>query len=68
MKFTERLKELRLEKGLSQEQLSNELNNRITCAAISLWEKGLRTPSLVSCIILADYFGVSLDYLAGRED
>ena len=67
-KFSKRLKDLREEKGLSQSQLANELNGKITHEALHYWEKGLRIPSLTSCIILADYFGVTLDYLAGREN
>ena len=67
-RFCERLKELRTLKNLSQTQLANELNNQITYAAISLWELNKRIPNLEACIILADFFGVSLDYLAGRED
>lgn len=36
--FSERLKELRLDKNLSQYQLAKELNCGITHSAISLWE------------------------------
>ena len=67
-KFGIRLKELREYKGLSQDQLAKELDNAITSSAISLWELNKRTPNLDACIILAEYFGVSLDYLAGLED
>ena len=66
--FAERLKELRIEAGLTQEQLSKELNREITPSAIGLWELKKRTPNLDAVIILAEYFGVSLDYIAGRED
>ena len=66
--FAERLKELRAEAGLTQEQLSKALNGEITPSAIGLWELKKRTPNLDAVIILAEYFGVSLDYLAGRED
>lgn len=67
-KFSKRLKELRIEKGLSQMGLCKALDNKITYAAISYWEQEKRSPSLDCCIILADFFGVTLDYLAGRED
>ena len=67
-KFAERLKELRLEKELSQAELLKKLNNKITPSAIGLWERGKRIPNLDAVIILADYFCVSLDYSAGRED
>ncbi len=68
MKFAERLKELREEKGLTQSQLANELDGQITRSAIGLWEKGKRTPSLEAAIVLAIYFNVTLDYLAGLEN
>ena len=67
-RFAERLKELRIEAGLSQEQLSKALNGAITPSAIGLWELQKRTPNLDAVIILAEYFGVTLDYIAGCED
>ena len=67
-RFAERLKELRTEAGLTQEQLSKALNGAITPSAIGLWELKKRTPNLDAVIILAEYFGVSLDYIAGCED
>lgn len=67
-KFAERLKELRLEKNLSQYQLARELNCEITHSAISLWELKQRSPNLEALIILATYFNVSLDYLVGMID
>lgn len=67
-KFSERIRELREEKGLSQKQLSKELNSQISDAAICFWENEKRQPNLDSLIILAKYFGVSIDYLAGLED
>ena len=68
LKFAERLKELRTDANLSQKQLSINLNGRIDQSAIARWEQGLRTPNLESAMMLAEYFGVSLDYLAGLED
>lgn len=68
LKFAERLKELRVDANLSQKQLSINLNGRIDQSAIARWEQGLRTPNLESAMLLAEYFGVSLDYLAGLED
>ena len=64
--FSERFKELRLEKGIGQEQLAKELG--VGKATISLWENGLREPKLYSLATIAKYFGVSIDYLAGLED
>ncbi len=31
------------------------------------WETGKQEPSIVTCIKLADYYGISLDELVGRE-
>lgn len=67
-KFAERLKELRIEAGLTQQQLSKALKGTITPSAIGLWELKKRTPNLDAVIILAEYFGVSLDYISGNED
>lgn len=65
-KLGERLKKLRIEKGLSQQNLSKELN--IPRATIASWESGNRVPELSSLEILADYYRVSADYLLGRID
>lgn len=61
-----RLKELRKEKGIKQEVLCKELG--ITQSALSAWEIGRTTPSATSVAQLADYFGVSVDYLLGRSE
>lgn len=65
-KFSERLKELRLENSLTQEQLAKETG--LSRSAIEYWELNKRVPSLDAAIVLADFFKVSIDYLAGRED
>lgn len=65
-KFSKRLRELRQEKGLSQTQLAKECG--LTNGAIAFWELGQREPKLGAVIALAQYFGVSLDYMAGLED
>ncbi len=64
-KFPERLKELREGKGLSQIQLAKKLNNEITNSAIAMWETNQRVPNLLAVILLAQFFDVSIDYLAG---
>ena len=65
-KFGERLKELRLENNLTQNQLAKNLG--LTHTAINLWESKKRVPSFDMVILIAQYFGVSLEYLAGLED
>jgi len=65
-KFGERLKELRTEKGLSLQQLADKVG--ITPAGLNYWEQNKRVPNLDAVIALADFFDVTLDYIAGRED
>lgn len=64
--FAERLKELRIEKKIGQIQLAKEIG--VSKGIISLWENGLREPTLSSIIALAKFFEVSLDYLAGISE
>ena len=66
--FAERLKDLRISKGLTQKDLEKELEGKITASAIGWWETEKRIPKFDSVIIIAQYFGVSLEYLAGLED
>lgn len=62
----QRLEELRKEKDLLQKDVASAVNHSITC--ISDWERGKREPSIDDLIRLADFFGVSIDYLVGREE
>ncbi len=64
--FKTRLKELRIEKGLSQNDLAKLL--RMSKMAISHWELGHSEPSIEQLITLAEYFAVSADYLIGKND
>ncbi len=64
--FCERLKELRQEKGIGQEELANRIG--VSRGVISLWENGLREPTMGNLAALARFFGVSLDYLVGLND
>ncbi len=66
--FAKKLKELREELGLSQHDLAKELGNQISYSAVCLWEQGKRVPKLDALILLANYFKVSIDYLAGLEE
>lgn len=65
-KFSERLKDLRIEKGLSQHQLAKATG--ISQNAIAFWENEKRAPNSNAVIILADFFQVSTDYLLGVID
>ena len=61
-----RIKELRMEKGLSQRELAAK--TKIKQANISRWEAGLVVPNINDVWLLADFFDVSIDYLVGRKD
>lgn len=65
MDFSTRLKDLRCNKGLTQRELAKALN--VTKSAISGYESGLRVPSLEGLHAIANYFGVSIDYLTGNS-
>lgn len=63
--FSERLKELRQKKGLTQQEIADLLHvNRVT---YTNWEKGNREPNFETIIKIADLLEVSLDWLFGRE-
>lgn len=64
--FADRLKLLRIENNLSQNQLAKTL--KIAQSRISEWEAGFSMPSAENLIILAKYFKCSVDYLLGLED
>lgn len=67
-----RFKELRMSRGLTQEEFRKQFNSKFnktyTAAAISQFENGKRTPEISSLIDFADFYGVSLDYLLGRDE
>lgn len=64
--FGQRLRQLRQSHHLTVEQLGIEF--KVSKQAVSRWELGDRLPPLDVAAALADYFNVSLDYLAGRSD
>lgn len=64
--FAERLKELRCEANIGQVELAMRIG--VSKGIISLWENGLREPSMSNLIALARFFGVSIDYLVGLTD
>lgn len=64
--FGERLKQLRRERDLTLEDLSKTFGT--TQATLSRYENDVRQPKLELISQLADYFGVSVDYLSGKEE
>lgn len=64
-KFHKKLKVLRKKKGLTQQQIADEIG--VNRGSYSNWEKGKREPSFKNLVKLADLLEVSLDSLFGRE-
>lgn len=61
-----RLKQLRQERGLTQQQLADALGlNSVTYLR---YEKGQREPSIDLLIVFAEYFDVSIDFLVGLSE
>ena len=59
--FRDRLYQLRRARGLSQEELAHTVG--VSRQAVQKWEAGASAPDLDNLSALADYFGVTLDYL-----
>ncbi len=66
MLLSERLKELRLEKGLKQKDVALAIG--ISTKGYNYYELGMREPPVAMLIKLCDFFDVSADYLIGRSD
>lgn len=64
--FPQRLKNLRKQKDLTQTELANLLN--LSHGAIAMWETGKRQPDNDTLLRIADFFGVTVDYLLGRDE
>ena len=65
MLIGKRIKDMRLEKGMSQQELGDMIG--VTKVSICGYENGTRTPSLETFCMLADIFETTTDYLLGRE-
>lgn len=63
--FSEQLRRLRRENGLTQNELSKRLN--VSNGTIAMWETGKRQPDLSTLQKLAEFFNVTVDYLMGRD-
>lgn len=63
--FSERLKQLRKSRGITQVQFANEFN--VANGTIAMWETGKREPDFAMTIRIATFFQVSIDYLLGNE-
>lgn len=59
-------KNLRTARGLTQEELANQLG--LSRSRVSMYELGEREPDFETTEMLADFFNVDIDYLFGRTD
>ena len=65
MEFHEKLQQLRKQKGLTQEQLADQLY--VSRAAVSKWESGRGYPNIDSLKALAKFYSVTIDELLSGE-
>lgn len=61
MNLADRIQSLRKAKGISQEQLADQIG--VSRQAVSKWESEQSTPDLDKIILLSDFFDVTTDYL-----
>lgn len=66
MEISVKLKEFRLQKGISQSQLAADIH--ISRSAVAKWENGLGMPNDASLALLADYFDISVDELLSNNE
>lgn len=64
--FRDILKALRKERGLTQDQLAQELG--ISRSSVSMYERGEREPDFETLEVIADYFNVDMNYLTGWNE
>ena len=64
--FSDRIKSLRIERGITQEQLAAML--KVSRSTIGMYEAGKREPDFETSEAIADIFNVDMDYLTGRSD
>ena len=64
--FSERLTELRNQAGLTQPKVASSIG--ITTRTYQHYEAGEREPQVTMLVKIADFYSVSLDYLAGVTD
>ena len=66
MEFKDKLKELRIQKGISQYELAEKLF--VSRSAIAKWESGNGIPSDVNLEAICEFFGVEEEWLLDRKD
>ncbi len=63
--FGEEIKQIRIERGITQAEVSKATG--IPQNTISWIESDKGIPNIYQCKLLADYYGISIDELIGRE-
>ena len=66
MEIGAKIKELRMEKGLSQKALAEKIG--VSQKAIDFWERQINEPKASYIVALSQFFDVSCDYLLGRDE
>ena len=66
MEFSERLKDLRREAGLTQVEVAEKLG--ISQQAYASWERGVKKPTQENLVKIAHVLNVSVDYLVGNSE
>lgn len=64
--INERLKEMRLNAGMSQEELASKLN--VSRQSVSKWETGDSLPDILKLKQLSKLYDVSIDYIVGNTE
>lgn len=64
--FASRLREERIARGYTQKQLANFIH--VTPNAVTMYESGMREPSLSFLLKICQFFDISADYLIGLTD
>lgn len=60
------IKDIRIRKGLTQAEVATAIG--VSSVVYSRYETGSRQPSVDTLVQMADLFGVTVDYLLGRQD
>ena len=66
MEFSERLKDLRKQVGLTQVDVAEKLG--ISQPAYASWERGVKKPTQENLVKIAQVLNVSVDYLVGNSE
>lgn len=66
--FGERLKQLRLKRNMTQDELGLIFENPKAQSTIGTWERGTRQCSFEDLVKISNYFNVTTDYLLGITD